>query len=178
MKKLILVAFVLSIAFVGFGQSKSAGVSKSMPKKNAVSPKSKVEEAKIFVDKQFDYGETYRTFSITQLNIDRAKAKFIQNLGTPSINSLSTLQWKNINLPEIGENLTITLHDGVVEKNEEGISYTIFTDKKMKVKALQNLTANKFRMLSFKITNSENINVIRNNKLEEEGLLFLESLEL
>ncbi len=146
---------------------------KNVPKKIVLS-----QLAKIVVNKQFDYGETYRTFSITQVNFENAKAKFIKQLGKPSTNTLGTLQWKNINIPEVGENLTLTLQDGVFETEPGGVSYTVFADKKTKVRALQNLSAKKFRMLSFKITNAENINVIRNNKTEEEAMMFLENLKL
>lgn len=166
MKKVVLLTMAVCLVCIGWAQKKS------------VNNKPKTEKAKIFVDKQFDYGETYRTFSITLVNFENAKAKFIKQLGKPSTNTLGTLQWKNINLPEIGENLTLTLHDGVFEKGPGDASYTVYADKKTKVRALQNLSATKFRMLRFEITNSEKINAIRNNKLEDEAMKFLENLKL
>ena len=167
MKKGLLL--IMAVCLVSFAWAQN----KNLPQKKVVSQK-----AKIGVDKQFDYGETFRTFSITQVNFENAKAKFIKQLGKPSTNTLGTLQWKNINLPEIGENLTLTLYDGVFEKGPGGASYTVYADKKAKVRALQSLSATKFRMLRFNITNSEKINVIRNNNLEEEAMKFLENLKL
>ncbi len=162
MKTFVLLIISVCIAFTGISQNRTTQKNK----------------AKIVVNKQFDFGETYRTYSITQLNFVDAKSKFIKRLGKPKINNLGMMQWTNVSIPEIGEQLTFTLQDGVVEINPEGVTYTVYTNKKLKTKALQNLSATKFRMLSFKITNSENINVIRNNNTEEAGLLFLESLEL
>jgi hypothetical protein len=167
MKKVVML--IMAVCLVSFAWAQK----KNVPKKIVLS-----QLAKIVVNKQFDYGETFRTFSITQVNVENAKAKFIKQLGKPSTNTLGTLQWKNINLPEIGENLTLTLQDGVFETVPGGASYTVFEDKKTKVRALQSLSSTKFRMLSFKITNAENINVIRNNKLEAEAMNFLENLKL
>ncbi len=167
MKKGLLL--IMAICLVSFAWAQN----KNLPKKKVVS-----QIAKIGVDKQFDYGETFRTFSITQVNFENAKAKFIKQLSKPSTNTLGTLQWKNINLPEIGENLTLTLQDGVVDIEPGDVSYMIFTDKKIKVKELQNLSATKFRVLRFNITNAEKINVIRNNNLEAEAMKFLENLKL
>jgi hypothetical protein len=167
MKKGLLL--IMAVCLVSFAWAQK----KNVPKKIVLS-----QIAKIVVDKQFDYGETFRTFSITQVNFENAKAKFIKQLGKPSTNTLGTLKWKNINLPEIGENLTLTLQDGVFETEPGDVTYTVFADKKTKVRALQSLSATKFRMLSFKITNAENINVIRNNNLEAEAMKFLENLKL
>lgn len=167
MKKGLLLIMAVCIVVSGWAQNKN------MPQKKVTSQK-----ANIVVDQQFDFGETYRTFSITQVNFENAKAKFIKQLGKPSTNTLGTLKWKNINLPEIGENLTLTLYDGVFEKGPGGASYMVFIDKKMKVRALQSISATKFRMLRFEITNAEKINAIRNNKLEEEAMKFLEKLKL
>lgn len=169
MKKIVLVAMAFCIALMGFGQGKST--------KSKVT-KLPVEKAKIDVDLKFDFGETYRTFSITRVDFIKAKEKFIKHLGKPSTNTLGVLEWKNVNIPEIGENLTLTLQDGVVEFQPGGVSYSIFTDKKMKIQSLQNLSSKKFRMLRFTISNAENINAIRNNKLQKEALKFLDTLKL
>jgi hypothetical protein len=123
--------------------------------------------AKISVDKEFDFGETYRIFSITQANFDQTKAKFVKHFGKPVKSTISIMQWNKINIPEVGENLTITLQDGIFESGPGDPSYMTFGDKAMKAKALQNTSATKFRMMRLKVTNSENINVIRNNALED-----------
>lgn len=122
--------------------------------------------AKISVDKEFDFGETYRTFSIYQTNFEQTKAKFTKHFGKPVKSTIGTMQWNKITIPEIGENLTITLQDGIFEIVSGNASYTVFGDKAMKVKELRNTSSTKFRMMRLKVTNSENINVIRNNALE------------
>jgi hypothetical protein len=116
--------------------------------------------------------DTTRTFTFNAVSLDSCRAKFIRYWGTPQLKNAGTIIWKNVDIPGIGNKLTICVKDQWCTMKSSGDSCTTFTDYLEKSIALKNWDGSHYRDLKLEVCDNTGKNIV-NNKTKTDILLHL-----
>lgn len=127
---------------------------------------SQIKNNVIGVGYQYNKLDTTSTFSFfNNINFDDSRDSLIKYWGIPIKNEAGNLQWSNIQIPNVGNDLMITLYDGIATKEKHILRYVFFTSEEDKEKKLRELKSNQYRIIEIIVTDKNNLNII-NNKIK------------
>ncbi len=118
--------------------------------------------------------DTVRTFYFYNMDLDSCKLRFVKTWGEPKRNTTGILMWDNIEIQNIGKELTIHLTDRLCTTRDDEVSCVAFKDEKDKEKKLKNSKPNQSRMLELIIKDKSNKDIIM---AKEKVLIVFDLLE-
>lgn len=150
MKKVIL--FFVSVLFImnGFSQNNN---------NNSASSYIKVQMA-----------DSARTFSINYPNGDEFRKKLMLAWGQPNVITAGTIEWSPLTLQNIGNNLTITLSDGVETIENSVPVFKTFMDDVSKYSMINDLQSNQKRKITLVFRNAQGINAVASKSFEQAAI--------
>jgi hypothetical protein len=128
----------------------------------AISTYSQKQKDIIGVNELYNQKDTTRTFGLYRsLNFDNCIDSLVKFWGAPAKNETGKIIWSNIEIPGIGKELTIELHDGIYKKLDDGNTiYIPFESQKDKEKEIRKLKSNQWREIEIIVTNKDGRNII------------------
>ncbi|NLL28901.1 MAG: hypothetical protein GX259_08890 [Bacteroidales bacterium] len=126
---------------------------------------SQVEMSHIGVNKQFMSKDTLSTFTLIKPeNTDHFIDNMLAHFGRPDIHEAGRILWSDVEITNIGKELTVKLKDGILFINENGdLVETPFKDEKDKAENLSNMNSSKqkkYRFVDIAICDAEGLNII------------------
>ena len=128
----------------------------------AITTYSQAQKNIISVNEMYFPKDTTRSFGFQKsLNFDNCIDSLMKFWGTPSTNETGKIIWSNIEIPSIGKELTVELHDGIYKKLDDGNTvYFQFDSKKDKKKRIRKLKSTQWREVEIIISNKDGLNII------------------
>lgn len=117
------------------------------------------------VNDEFNEKDTTHTFTMDSENIDSIRHKLFTYWGTPTMIQYGNVKWKNIEIPNLGNNLEVELFDWICTHKEKSMRCRVLKSEKQKEKQVKNLKQNQNRWILVTIKSKEGINII-NSKLK------------
>lgn len=148
MKKII---FILITVFIGF---------------NGYCQHTTTSGLTVNIHLQYNQADTSRTFIITYFNYEEFRKKLMLAWGRPDVMSAGNLEWNNLNIQEIGQNLKVIVSDGISTAQDGTTYYKVFPDDNSKNEALKSLHSDQSRYLEIKFESQNGTNFITTNALE------------
>ena len=134
------------------------------------------EKSSIGVNKQYGTADTTSTFALMQMsNFDNNIERLIKFWGTPQLNETGQIRWAHIDIPNVGEDLNVTLTDRICTAGEVDIVCIPFKDKEDKEIKMRDLKSNQYRDIEITITNQEGKNIINSKEKTETVKTLLKS---
>jgi hypothetical protein len=149
MKKTFLFAIIL-LVFLGKGISQNNHIT------NTSNYSIKIELA-----------DSVRTFNIIYANGEEFRKKLMLAWGRPLVFTAGTIEWTPLSLQGIGNNLKITLSDGVETTESTGTVYKSFVDDNTKYSMLNDLQPNQKRKITLVFTDQQGLNVVTTKTIEK-----------
>jgi hypothetical protein len=148
MKKAII--FFVSVLFVVNGFSQNINNGKSMN-----------------YNMQVQMADSARSFAVNYQNGEEFRKLLMIAWGRPALISTGKIEWTTLSLQDIGNNIKVTLSDGVETTEGAGTTFKAFTDDNSKFNILNNLQNNQKRKFFLVITNQQGENIISNKNFEK-----------
>ena len=126
------------------------------------------------INRSFVSPDTLRTFSIWKGNLDDIRGNFARMLGKPQVNDAGRMEWKGLNIQDIGKDVTIQITDGILTLNRKSTSYVPFTNAVEKESLLKTLRKKQCRQLNIEFLDKAGANFVKTKKMEETIVKFLE----
>ena len=149
MKKTLLFALI-SVLFL------AKGISQNNHTANTTNYSIKVELA-----------DSVRTFNIIYANGEEFRKKLMLTWGRPGILTAGTIEWTPLSLQGIGNNLKVTLSDGVETTESTGTVYKSFVDDNAKYNMLNDLQPNQKRKITLVFANQQGQNIVSTKSIEK-----------
>jgi hypothetical protein len=116
---------------------------------------------------QIQLVDSARTFFVNYSNGEEFRKKLMLTWGRPVLISVGSIEWTPITLQEIGNNLKITLTDGVETTESTGAKFVAFIDDNAKYNILKDLQSNQKRKFTLVFTNQQGVNIIITKTIEK-----------
>jgi hypothetical protein len=147
MKKAIL--FFISVLFVwnGFSQNVNHGGS-------------------VNYNIQVQVVDSARTFTVNYPNGEEFRKLLMLTWGRPVVITAGSIEWTPVTLQDIGDNLKITLRDGVETTEGATVVFKTFVDDNAKFNMLNDLQSNQKRKMTIVFANQQGINVVSSKSIE------------
>ncbi len=110
--------------------------------------------------------DSARTFSVKYPNGEEFRKLLMLSWGRPVVITAGSIEWTPITLQNIGENLKITLSDGVETTEGETVVYKTFVDDNAKFNMLNDLQSNQKRKITLIFANQQGVNVVISKSIE------------
>ena len=137
---------------------------------------SQKEKGSIGVNKQYGTADTTSTFALMKASsFDNNIERLIKFWDTPKLNETGQIKWTNIDIPDVGKNLNVTLTDRICTAGEVDIVCIPFKDKEDKEIKMRDLKSNQYRDIEITITNQEGKNIINSKEKTETVKTLLKS---
>jgi hypothetical protein len=111
--------------------------------------------------------DSARTFTINYSNGEKFRKILILTWGHSTKITAGSIEWNPLTLQDIGDNVKITLIDGVETTESAGVKYTPFTDDNSKYNILTNLKSDQKRKFMLLITNQQGVNIVTSKSIEK-----------
>ena len=148
MKKAII--FFVSILFIVSGYSQDNNTRKS-----------------VNYNIQVQMADSTRTFSVGYPNGEEFRKLLMIAWGRPAMISAGKIEWTTLSLQDIGNNIKVTLSDGVETTESTGTIFKPFMDDNSKFNILSNLQSNQKRKFFLVFTNQQGENIISSKSSEK-----------
>jgi len=125
---------------------------------------------------QIQLVDSARTFVVNYTDGDQFRKKLILAWGKPGSFQAGTIEWPSLSLNNIGNNLKVTLIDGVETTNGTSKVFNAFADNNSKFNLLNSLQSNQKRKITLVITNQQGANVVANKSIEKSVLTVLDNI--
>ncbi|MEI6575890.1 MAG: hypothetical protein WCO63_06910 [Bacteroidota bacterium] len=117
--------------------------------------------------------DTVRTFTLVNTDHDQSIKKLIEVWGAPVKNTPGNISWQNINIPGVGENISIELYDGILGMlPNKGLSFKTFRDASDKEQRIKNMTDNEHRITDIVFFNNMRKKIINSESTENAVMKF------
>ena len=125
----------------------------------------------------------YWLFCIEQ-DIDSARAKIIRKFGIPENNELGEnfdntygiIEWENINIPEIGNDITIRMLDYILNNESKLSNSFLLKSEEDKNERVANLKKKERRELMLKFKDKNGVNIICDKDLKTKMVNYIEAI--
>lgn len=134
-----------------------------------ISTYSQIQKFVVSVNEFYFQRDTCRTFGFYKsLNFDNCIDSLIKFWGAPAKNETGKIIWSDVEIYDIGKELTVELHDGIYKKLDDGnIIYSQFESANDKDKQIRKLKPKQWREVEIIITNKDGLNII-NDKVKAD----------
>ena len=138
---------------------------------------SQTEKGSIGVNKQHGAVDTTSTFALMKgSSFDNNIERLIKFWDTPKLNETGQIKWINIDIPDVGEDLNVTLTDRICTMEEGNIKCVPFKDKENKEMKMKDLKSNQYRDIEITITNQDGKNIINSKDKTKTVKTLLQSI--
>jgi hypothetical protein len=110
--------------------------------------------------------DSARTFTVNYANGEEFRKILVLTWGRPDVFAAGSMVWNRISLPEIGNNLKITLNDGVESTDGTSVVFKTFTDDNSKYHQLNDLKSNQKRKITLVFTDQLGVNIVTTKSIE------------
>jgi hypothetical protein len=148
MKKAII--FFVSILFIVSGFSQNNNNGKSMN-----------------YNIQVQMTDSARSFTVNYQNGEEFRKLLMIAWGRPALICAGKIEWTPLSLQDIGNNIKVTLSDGVETTEGTGTVFKPFTDDNSKYTILNNLQSNQTRKFNLVFTNQQGENIVNTKSVEK-----------
>jgi hypothetical protein len=120
--------------------------------------------------------ETAFVFSITDKDLNAEFENLNKYYGEPKSCKPGEIIWSNIEVPNVGKDLQITMVDGILTMKNESTKFRKFSSSKNKNCRLRCLEENQQRQINITIMDENEKNIINTNALKTVSIKYLESI--
>ncbi|MEI6124451.1 MAG: hypothetical protein WCQ95_12575 [Bacteroidota bacterium] len=158
MKKFSIILISVFITLAGYSQTSNS------------------QNTRIIAHYQIHQADTSTTFTINYQDYEKLRKIFMLTWDRPDVISAGYLIWNNLSIQDVGNNLKITLSDGIITKEGDNQTYRIFADDITKKELLNKMSDNQFRQASIELRNQNDSNIINSNNLAKKVIMTLEKI--
>lgn len=155
MKKLLLLSIALVMTTALFAQTNKSTVG---------------------LNQQFHQKDTTITFSFVNADLDSCRTKLLKHWSNPTMNEAGTIIWNNIDLPNVGDDLSILVSDRICTMGKNDMTCMAFISDKDKAEKLKALKENQFRDMEVTVSDKAGNNIINNKSKTEIMVMLLERI--
>lgn len=148
MKKAIILFVSVLFVMTGFSQNNNNGKS-------------------VNYDIQVQMVDSSRSFDVIYPNGEEFRKLLMLTWGRPVLITAGKIEWTPLSLQDIGNNIKVTLSDGVETTESTGIFFKPFVDDNSKSNLLNNLKSNQKRKFCLSFTNQQGVNIVVTKSVEK-----------
>jgi hypothetical protein len=112
--------------------------------------------------------DSARTFAVNYPNGEEFRKKLMLAWGRPAVLEAGSLVWTPLSLQDIGNNLKITLSDGVETTDGNTIVFKTFTDDNTKYNMINDLQSNQKRKMTLVFADPQGVNIVTDKIIEKK----------
>jgi hypothetical protein len=125
-----------------------------------------VNNGSVNYNMQVQVVDSARTFTVNYPNGEEFRKLLMLSWGRPVVITAGSIEWTPVTLQNIGENLKITLIDGVETTEGATVVYKTFVDDNAKYNILNDLQSNQKRKITLVFANQQGVNVVSSKIIE------------
>jgi hypothetical protein len=120
--------------------------------------------------------DSARTFVVNYANGEEFRKIMMLSWGQPDVFTAGNIVWNKLSLKNIGDNLKVTLSDGIETTQGSGIYYKLFADDNSKFNQLKDLQSDQKRKITLVFANPQGTNAVMSKTLENTVLSTLDHI--
>lgn len=123
----------------------------------------------------YENNDTAYSFNVTGQNLDTEMLKLQSILGEPVSETSNLIVWEELNIPGLGEHITLKLNDGLLTEKKKSSRFVPFKEgnKEDQIKAMKD---NQFRYFGLEFYQKDNTNVVTTSELKKVAQEFIEEV--